>query len=50
MLGWNTSTLFPGTPPLLSLYQKACGPQFHEKRLKFVRQTGSENRVARYVE
>ena len=37
------------TPPL-SLYQKACGPQYHEKRPKLAPQTGSENRVARYVE
>ena len=50
MWGWYTPTLFSGTPPSLSLYQKACGPQYHEKRLKFARQTGSENRVARYVE
>ena len=37
-------------PPPLSLYQKIGGPQFHEKHPKFARQTGSENRVARYVE
>ena len=48
--GWYTSTLFYGTPPPLSLYQKIGGPQFHEKHPKFARQTGSENRVARYVE
>ena len=32
MWGWYTPTLFSGTPPSLSLYQKACGPQYHEKR------------------
>ena len=31
MWGWYTPTLFSGTPPPLSLYQKACGPQYHEK-------------------
>ena len=40
---------FWNTPPL-SLFQKISGPQFHEKHPKFARQTGSENRVARYVE
>ena len=50
MWGWNTPTLFSGTPPLLSLFQKACGSKFHEKHPKFARQIGSENRVARYVE
>ena len=50
MWGWYTPTLFSGTPPPLSLFRKACGPQFHEKHPRFVRQTGSENRVARYVE
>ena len=41
---------FPVHPPPLSLYRKACGPQYHEKLFKFAPQTGSENRVARYVE
>ena len=50
MWGWNTPTLFSGTPPLLSLFQKACGSKFHEKHPKFARQIGSANRVARYVE
>ena len=35
MWGWNTPTLFPGTPPLLSLFRKVAGPQFHEKHPKF---------------
>ena len=39
-----------GTPPPLSLYRKVAGPQYHEKLLKSAPQTGSENRVARYVE
>ena len=41
--------ILPKSPPL-SLYRKTSGPQYHEKRPKFARQTGSENRVARYVE
>ena len=33
---------FSGTPPPLSLYRKACGPQYHEKRPILGAQTGSE--------
>ena len=43
MWGWNTPTLFPGTPPPLSLFQKACGPKFHEKHPGF----GSSNRIGK---
>ena len=43
MWGWNAPTLFPGTPPLLSLFQKACGPKFHEKHPGF----GSSNRIGK---
>ena len=35
--GWYTPTLFSGTPPPLSLYRKACGPQYHEKHPKSAR-------------
>ena len=50
MWGWYTPTLFSGTPPPLSLYQKLAGPQYHENPPDLAPQTGSENRVARYVE
>ena len=46
MWGCHTPTLFYATPPPLSLWRKACGPQWHEKHPKFAPQTGSENRVA----
>ena len=34
MWGWYIPTLFSGTPPPLSLYQKLAGPQYHEKLTK----------------
>ena len=37
-------------PPPLSLEQKACGRLEHENIPNLASQTGSENRVARYVE
>ena len=40
---------FRYTPPFVPV-PKSSGPQYHEKRPKFAPQTGSENRVARYVE
>ena len=41
MWGWYTPTLFSGTPPPLSLYQKLAGPQYHEKPPGF----GPSNRL-----
>ena len=41
MWGWNTPTAFYATPPLLSLWQKACGPRWHEKHPGF----GPSNRL-----
>ena len=48
--GCSTTTLFYVPPPPLSLEQKACGSKEHEKHPKSAPQTGSEKRVARYVE
>ena len=52
MCGRYTPTLFPGTPPPLSLYRKISGPQLHSKppicALFHPISSGSANRVARH--
>ena len=43
MWGRYTPTLFPGTPPPLSLYRKTSGSKYHEKHPGF----GSSNRIGK---
>ena len=43
MWGRYTPTLFPGTPPPLSLYRKISGSKYHEKHPGF----GSSNRIGK---
>ena len=50
MLGWNTPTAFYATPPFCPCGKKHAAPGGMKNTPDLAPQTGSENRVARYVE